>query len=368
MTGDESGPAVAADRPRPGDQARLLRILSGTWVAQACYALAAFGIPDLMAAGPRTVAELAAASGTDARALHRILRAVAGAGLVRQSAPGIFELASTGQALRSGISGSCHDAALVFGAEVFRSFTEIAYTLRTGKPAFEKVYGKPFYDYLADSPEAAGRFSAAMGEATVPAALGTCDLSRLGTLVDIGGGNGGLLARVLRAHPQARGILLDLPPAIEQARARLARAGVADRVEFAEGSFFDPLPSGGDVYVLSRVLHNWPDADVLRLLGRLRQAIAEDGILLVFEELLQPAAPPAAGPARAGPARAGPAGADQAGGHVTDLLILLMLSGCDRTEAEYRVLLERAGFAISAVRPPPRRGRQAESVIEAIPG
>jgi hypothetical protein len=324
---------------------RLFGILSGAWVGQACYALARFGIADLMAAGPRPAAELAAQSGTDARALHRMLRALAAAGLVSEPSPGSFGLTPVTQPLRSDLPRSSRDAAIMFGEEVFRSFAEIGHTLRTGEPAFDKVYGTSFYDYLSGRPDAARTFATAMDAAGVPAVLSACDLGRPGTLVDVGGGGGALLCHALRGHPAASGILLDLPSAMPQARERVARAGMTGRVEFAEGSFFDRMPEGADVYLLCRVLHNWPDDDALRLLNRIRGAMAAGARLVVFEELT------------------GPGSSDT---KVMDLLILLMLSGQDRSEAEYRDLLTRARFTVTAVRPPPRPGRSAESAIEAI--
>jgi hypothetical protein len=351
--------ASPSGAPGPGDRARLFSILTSPWLAQACYALVKFGIPDLMADGPAEVTELADASGTDRRALHRMLRALAAGGLVRQTAPGTFELTAVGQPLRADVPRSSRDAAIMFGEEVFRSLADITYTLQTGRPAFDKIYGQPFYDYLGDNPEAAATFAAAMGEAPVPAALAACDLTGPGTIVDVGGGNGGLLSRVLQASPQAHGVLFDIPSAIQQARARLAGTGLADRVEFVEGSFFAALPPGGDVYVLSRVLHNWPDEDAVAVLRRVREAIADGGRLLVFEELIETGRP-------AGP-QAEPPGQRLARGSVMDLLILVMLSGCDRSEAEYRDLLDRAGFEVTSVRQAPVRPGQSESVIEAVP-
>jgi hypothetical protein len=361
----------AAPAPGPGDRARLFSILSSPWIAQSCYALARFGIPDLMADGLSTVTDLASASGTDRRALHRMLRALASAGLFRQTAPGTFELNPVAQLLRSGVPRSSRDAAIMFGEEVFRSLADITYTLRTGRPAFDKVYGQPFYDYLGDHPNAAQTFSTAMGAAPVPAALAACDLTGVRTVVDVGGGNGGLLSWVLRAQPQARGILFDLPPAVQQARGRLAATDVADRVEFVAGSFFDAIPAGADLYVLSRVLHNWPDQEAATVLRRIRDAIADDGRLIVLEELIESGGA-ASGPAGEADGPTGGAGGPQppsaASGSIMDLLILVMLSGCDRSEAEYRELLGRAGFTVTAVRPAPLRTRQPESVIEATPG
>jgi SAM-dependent methyltransferase len=331
----------------PADRASLLRVLSGSWLAQCCYALAKLGIADLLADGPRPAGELARESGTDPRALLRVLRALAGAGILAETPDGAFALSPVAEPLRSGVPKSSRDAAIMFGEEVFRSFTEIIYTLQTGRPAFDKVYGMPFYDYLERNPRAAQTFSVAMAGAAVPAALATCDLTGVGVLADVGGGEGGLLGRFLRAHPQARGILIDLPQAIAHARQRLSVAGVADRVEFVAGDFFERVPAGADAYVLCRVLHNWPDSAALRLLRGVRSAVAPGGRLIIFEELMgQPDGRTAASP--------------------IDLLLLVMLSGWDRTEAEYRELLASAGFTVVVVRPPPLRARQAESVIEAI--
>lgn len=358
---DGTAPAAKPAPPSAADRMRLFGILSSPWLAQSCYALVKLGVPDLMAAGPQPVAELAAAAGADARALHRLLRALAAAGIVHEATPGCYGLTPLGQPLRSDVPRSSRDAAVMFGEEVFRSFAEILHTLRTGQPAFEKVYGEPFYDYLGTHPEAAQTFGTAMGGAGVPAVLSACDLSGPRTVVDVGGGNGGLLARVLRANPQARGILLDLPAAAAPALARFTQAGVADRATVTEASFFDEMPAGGDVYVLCRVLHNWPDETAVALLRRIRAAMAPGGKVIVVEDLVQP---PAAASPGAGP---GTAGLGAAGAEVMDLLILLMLSGCDRSEPEYAALLGEAGFAVTAVHPPPGRGRSVESAIEASP-
>ena len=377
------------ETPGPADRAALMQILSSPWVAQSCYALAKIGIPDLMAEGPRTAADLAAESGVNPRALERMLRALASIGLLRETSLGAFGLTPLTRLLTTATVRSGRPATIMFGEEVFRSFAEIVYTLRTGRPAFEKVYGQPFYDYLGDHPEAARTFATAMGGAAVPHALAACDLSGLGTLVDVGGGNGGLLAKVLAANPQARGVLVDLPEAVRQARDRLGKAGLTGRVGFAEGSFFDQVPAGGDVYVLSRVLHNWDDAAAAALLRRIRAAMSGGARLIVLEQLMQAPDGPgggvdadadAADGARGGPAdgaRGGPADGAQgprAGGpraaaqsQLMDLLILLMLPGWDRTEAEYRALLTEAGFDVAAVWPPPLRAPGAESALEAVP-
>lgn len=315
---------------------KLLGILAGSWVAQGVYALVKLGVPDQLADGPVKVERLAHACQADPRALERLLRALTLLGLFTQPEPGTFGLTPTTDLLRSDVPGSVHLNALMQGDEIFRSFAEIMHTMRTGRPAFEQVYGQPFYAYLDANPQAAHTFNESMGDQRPPAALSTCDLSWAGTVVDIGGGNGGLLIELLGASPQSRGVLLELPDAVRQAQLRLADAGVADRVECVEGTFFDPVPTGGDAYVLSRVLHNWNDENATRILRRVHAAMGPDSRLIVLEELLPPDNEAA--------------GAGRAAAAMVDLLMLVTLEGCDRTEAEYRNLLVKNGFDVIAVR------------------
>ena len=313
---------------------KLLGILSGSWLAQACYAIVRLGVPDLLADGPRGSDDLAAAVGADRRALHRVLRALAAAGVLRQTGAREFALGAVGDLLRTDAPGSAHLVALMQGEEVFRAFGEIVHTVRTGAPAFEKVYGRPFYAYLDDNPEAARTFNESMGGQGVPAALGAVDLAHVGTLVDVGGGTGALLAEVLRAHPQCGGVLLERPDAIARARAALATDGLADRVRFVEGDFFTEVPAGGDAYVLARILHNWADERALAILRRVHAAMPPHARLVVLEELLPDGEAATGTPAAA---------------VMVDLLMLVTLEGYDRTEAEYRELLAEAGFDVLTV-------------------
>lgn len=333
---------------------RMLGVLSGGWIAQACYVLAALRLPDRLAAGPATAAELAAASDVDRTALGRLLAALAGAGVLTEPAPGTYGLTPAAQFLRSDVPGSVHANAVLYGEEVYRCFGELLPAVRAGRPAFPDCYGMPFYDYLAEHPDTADTFNAAMGQ-RVPPALSAAVLSGVDRVVDVGGGNASLLARVLTEHPRLRGTLLELPEAARQARGLLAAAGVLDRVDVVEGSFFDEVPGGADLYVLSRVLHNWDDANALRLLGTVRRAMPPAARLVVLEGLL-----PEAGADR-------PAGRrlDANRTRMVDLLMLVVLEGHDRTAAECHALLSTAGFRVLATTAPTAEG--AEGRIEAVP-
>jgi SAM-dependent methyltransferase len=328
---------------------RMLGMLCATWTAQACSVLAVLGLPDRIAAGARTTRELAAAADVDPVALHRLLAALADAGVLRQTASDRFELSQMGEYLRSDVPGSVHGSAVLYGGEIYQSFGGLLDTVRTGRPAFTGQFGQPFYEYLSGNPGLAASFNAAMSAAPepLPPAAGLFDGAR--TIVDVGGGDGGLLAEALARRPEARGVLVELPGAAAQARERLAEAGVLDRVQIAAGSFFDHVPADGDLYVLRRVLHNWNDEDACRLLNRVRAAMHDGARLLVLEELLPAVPDKSSAAAGAWAARRN---------RVVDLVMLVLMEGRDRTAEEYTALLTGSGFTVKSV---------TKGLIEAVP-
>ncbi len=323
---------------------KLFGILAGGVPGQCCYAVAKLGVADLLADGPRPLAELAADSGADPQVLNRLLRGLVALGVFRRAEPDGYALTSVGELLRADAPGSLRQTAIMYGDVVFRSFAEVMHTVHTGQPAFEKVYGQAFYDYLAEHPDVAETFAAAMGSEAAPAVLGEVDLSAVTTLVDVGGGDGGLLVEVLGRHPHLSGVLVELPSSVRAAGLRLDAAGLSKRAQLVEGDFFDAVPPGGDVYVLARVLHNWTDERAELLLRRTGAAMGPGARLLVLEKLL-------------------PDTIDALGKAAVDLLMLVLLEGQDRTEAEYLALLDRAGFDVLRVLPSVGSG---EGLIEAV--
>jgi SAM-dependent methyltransferase len=345
----ETPPAEPSGDQNPAEASRaLLRTLTGSWVAQSCYAVAALGVADVLADGPKTSAEMATACEADPHALHRIMLALASAGLFEQDGEDTFALTPVTDLLRTDAPNSMRHAAIMIGEEVFRSFGEILHTVRNGTPAFDRVYGMSMYDYLAANPAVARTFNAALGSRrTVPAALSMCDLTGVRTLVDVGGGNGDLLAEVLASRPALRGILLELPEAVGQARERVRAAMVDDRAVLVEGDFFEEVPAGGDLYVLSRCLHNWKDDKALAILCNVRLAMKPGSRLVILERVI----PTSPGPS---PAK------------IYDLLMLAMVEGRNRSESEYRTLASKAGFDVVAVHAPPVSDPNGESAIEAV--
>src|SRR4051794_4389704 len=213
---------------------QLDEMITGYWVSQAIYAAAKFGIADLLQDGPKTSEQLAAATSTNADALYRLLRALASVGIFAEGKARQFSLTPLAEPLQSHVPGSKRALALMSGDEQFRTWSEIAFSVQSGKPAFDKVFGKPIFDYLGEHPDKARIFDAAMvgihGRESA-SILDAYDFSGIEVLADIGGGNGSQLTAILQQRAQLKGILFDLPHVIERAQQSLAAARVLDRCQ-----------------------------------------------------------------------------------------------------------------------------------------
>ncbi len=220
-------------------------MITGYWISQAIYAAAKFSIADHLKDGPKSVDELAEATSTNADALYRLLRALASKGIFSEGEPRQFSLTPLAEPLQSDVPGSKRALALMSGDEQFHAWAEIEYSIQTGKIAFEKVYGKPIFDYLGDNPDKARIFDAAMvgihGRES-DAILDAYDFSEFGIVADIGGGNGSQITGILQRHTAMKGILFDMPHVIERAKIQIESAGLSDRCELVAGNFFDAVP------------------------------------------------------------------------------------------------------------------------------
>lgn len=315
----------------------LQRLLLGYRVSQALYVAATLGLADLLRDGPRGSDALARATGTDADALYRVLRFLAGVGIFAEVAPRRFALTPLGAGLRADLPGSLRPHALLhLDPSHWRAWGALPHSVRTGETAFDHVHGVDNFAYLAAHPDFAAIFNAAMTSNTAAsgAALTEAyDFSGLARLVDVGGGHGRLLATVLRAHPTLRGVLFDRPEVVAGAAATLAAAGVAGRCEIVGGDFFAAVPPGGDAYVLRQIIHDWDDDRAVAILSNCRRAMPESGRLLVVERALAP------DHRRALPVL-----------HL-DLQMLVLLGGRQRTDDEYGALFAAAGFHLAQVVP-----------------
>ncbi len=324
---------MVTDDPSPQD--RMLQVILGFWAAQAIHAAARLGLADHLHDRPLTAEELAGATGTHAPSLDRLLRALAGVGVFRRDGDR-YALTPLGETLRTGIPGSMRAMLMaVLGNEHYRAWSGLRYSVETGRTAFDYIHGMPVFDYYARNPEDAAVFNDAMtaGSAAVEAAvLDSFDFTPYRKVVDVGGGHGGLLASILRANPDAEGVLFDAPQVVEGATGRLAAEGLSGRCRVVGGDFFEAVPEGGDLYVLKWIVHDWDDERSLAILRNIRRAMAEGGRLLLVESVLGEGEGPSFG-------------------HFGDLNMLVMTGGKERTEAEFRALLSGAGFALAGVRP-----------------
>ncbi len=331
----------------PPPPVTLLQMMTGYWAAQAVYVAAKLGVADLLADGPVSGTDLAAATHTDASSLHRMLRALANVGVFTEAAPGTFALTPLADLLRTSVPGSMRALAITYNEEQYRAWGELLHSVTTGGVAFEHLYGMPVFDYFAQHPEADRTFNEAMtswSEQVAGAVVATYDFAPFGTVVDVGGGYGTLLSAILRGAPRARGVLFDQPHVVAEATGLLTAAGVADRCERVGGDFFAAVPAGGDAYVLAQILHDWDDARCIAILRHCRRAIPNHGKLLVVELVLPP-------------------GEEPFFGKWLDLHMLVMAGGCERTAAEYAVLFRAADFRLARVVPT----LPGPSVVEAVP-
>src|SRR5215475_3421126 len=240
---------------------QLLQLMTGAWTTQAIAAAAELSLADHLAnSGGATIERLAELTDTDPDSLSRLLRYLTSLGILR-SAQGRIQLTELGHLLRTDIDCSLHPLAQLYGGLFYESFGQLTYTVRTGRQAFEHIFGANHFDYVAERPELARLFDRAMAASTAmftPVA-DVVDFSAARVVVDVAGGDGELLGKLLGAVPNLRGVLFERPHVIEAAREKLGRLGCAERCEFVAGDFTRTIPSGGDVYILSRVLHDWDD-------------------------------------------------------------------------------------------------------------
>jgi hypothetical protein len=319
----------------PSEQAAMQSLLNGYRVTQLLYVAVQLGIADRLADGPQAVQELAATVGTQADALYRALRALASLGVFREVAPQRFALTPLADLLRADHPHSLCATVLFQGAEPYRAWGDLLYSLRTGAPAFEHVYGMPHFDYLAQHAEANAVFNRTMSENTarsVTAVVSAYAFPPTGVVVDVGGGHGAFLAAVLQAHPGLHGVLFDRPDVVEGAAPTLEAAGVAARCTRVGGDFFAPPLPTGDLYLLRQVIHDWDDARSIAILRHCALAMAREGKVLVIESLIPPGNMPSLV-------------------KFLDLQMLVMLGGRQRTEEEYRQVYAAAGLRLMHVIP-----------------
>jgi len=336
------------DAGTPPPHAQLIEMATAHWVSRIVYVAAKLNLADHLSEGSRTAEELAGPTGTHAPSLYRLMRTLAHLGIFTEDDAHRFALTPVGEALKTGAPGSARPTILTMAGDLFLSgFGQLLYSVQTGKSGFEKSLGMPIFDWFAKNPEIASLFSETMVgfHGAEPAAVAAgYDFSRLKTIVDVGGATGNLLTTVLGHAPGARGVLYDLPHVVQDAPALIQACGLANRVTIEAGSFFERVPSGGDAYLLSHVIHDWSEEQCLTILGHCRNAMKPDSRLLLIEMVLPPGNAPHPG-------------------KVLDIMMLVGPGGRERTEHEYGELLAKAGFRLARVVPT----ESSVSIVEAKP-
>jgi hypothetical protein len=309
--------------------AELAEVVNGYQVSRAVHVAAALAIPDLLAEGALTSDELADATDTHAPSLYRLLRALASAGVLHEIEGHRFELTAVGGCLRSDVSGSLADWAVFVGRPYhWQAWGDLLDSVRTGENAFQRLHGTDAWTYRAQRPEESVIFDRAMAtrfRQASAALLEAYDFGRYRTIVDVGGGNGALLAALLGAHPGLEGVLFDQPHVVSSAPELLEREGISRRCRVVAGDFFASVPEGGDAYLLRNVIHDWNDHDASRILATVRRSLPPAGTLLLVERIV---APPNEGRDT----------------NFLDLLMLVILGGRERTADEFDRLLASSGF------------------------
>ena len=326
----------------------MLQIISGFWISRGVYVIAKLGIPDLLKSGPKTAEELAEATKMHAPSLFRILRALASVGVLSSANGGRFAQTPVSETLVTDAPGSLRWFAVSeLGQEHYPAWGNLMHSVKTGEIAFDNFFGVDIWKYFQQNPEDAAVFNDSMSSvtaATNEAILSLYDFSNFGTVVDVGGGHGGLITSILKRNPKVKGVLFDAPQVIEGARPKLEAAGLAERCETVAGDFFKSVPAGGDAYVMKWIIHDWDDEKSITILRNCRSRMRANGRLILVDCVV-------------------PESDEPHFSKFIDLNMLVMTGGKERTAKEFEQLLGAAGFKLLRIIPT----ELPTSIVEAEP-
>jgi hypothetical protein len=342
MAGQTAAPADLRDAPP-----RLLQLASGYWISQTLYVAAKLGIADILSDGPKTSAEIAGATGADARAVSRLIRALCTVGVLRANGAGQLSVMPLGRPLQSDVPGSLRALVITLGEVHYAAWAHLLHSVTTGAAAFPHRFGVELFDYLSRDGDAGRVFNQAMTEYSALASravLLAYDFSGIPSILDVGGGCGTLLMNILHTYPSMDGTLFEMPSVIAEARTQLARHPCRERCALIPGNCLAVVPAGSQVYLLSGVIHDWDDVHAVKILQNCRRAMAPDGKVLLVECVV-------------------PAETQASFSTLLDLNVLVMNGGRERTAVEFRNLFDAAGFSMTRVVPT----LSPLSVLEATP-
>lgn len=327
--------APAGEKNEMPPSVQMLQIISGFWIARGVYAIAKLGVPDLLKDGPRTAAELASVTNTHPQSLFRVLRALASVGILTSESDR-FGLTPLSETLVTDAPGSLRWFAISeLGQEHYPAWGNLMQSINTGEIAFDHLFGMDVWKYFSQNPEEAAVFNnsmSAMTAVTNEAIIKHYDFSGFKTLVDVGGGHGGLMTGILKANPNLSGVLFDSPEVMEGARPKIEAEGLANRCETVSGDFFKAVPGGGDVYIMKWIIHDWDDQKAITILKNCRTNMQPNSKLILVDCVV-------------------PEDNEPHFSKFIDLNMLVMTGGKERTEKEFAELLNAAGFKLLRVIP-----------------
>ncbi|MBH1938576.1 methyltransferase [Streptomyces sp. AV19] len=335
---------MASERERTtgGRAARsvITGLMWGKMISSLLSSTLRLGVADVLGDGARTATEVAERCGTLPDTTLRLLRALAGLELLTEERPGVFRLTPAGALLRTDNPEGMSTLVRLYTDSVINGgWEQLDHSLRTGLPAFDEVFGHDYFTHLKENPDVSADFNRAMGQSTrLTAQVVTShyDFSRFGTVVDVGGGDGTLVAGILRENPELRGVIYDTPEGLAQAPALLEDAGVAGRCALETGDFFASAPAGGDLYLLKSILHDWNDSQCAAILNGIRKVIPEGGRVLAVDPVLADVVDPAT---------------VRVQHYLSDLNMLVNAGGRERTEQDLRKLFADTGFTLTSITP-----------------
>ncbi len=325
-------------KPIPADDPSqiLTQMTNGFILTKLLHTVATLGIADLLADGPKPVAELAASTGTHADSLYRVLRALASSGVFAEGEERVFHLTPIANLLRSDVEGSMRAWTRMRADDwIWQSYGAFEYSLRTGAPSFQHVFGTGVWEYLGEHPEQGANFDQAMtslSNGLNQPVVAAYDFTPFHTVCDIAGGHGSLISTMLQSSPALRGILFDAHRVLAGAGDTLASYGVADRCTLFGGDFFESVPDGADLYTMKFIIHDWDDERSRIILNNIRKVIPANGKLLLFESVILP-------------------GNEPSFGKLIDIEMLTIPGGRERSEREFAQLFSGAGFRLTRVIP-----------------
>ncbi len=313
----------------------LFQLASGYWISQAIYVAAKLGIADLLKDSPKTASELALATQADEKAVYRLMRALCSVGAFRKAGADKFTITTLGMPLRSNVPGSLRAMVITLGETHYAAWAHLLESVKTGTAGFPLAFGAEMFDYLGQNVEAGEIFNHAM---TDYSALSSCavllsyDFSTTRSLVDVGGGCGRLLTRILRMYPSMQGTLFDMPAVVADAREKLISDPCRERCTLVPGSFLDCVPAGADTYLMSSVIHDWDDEHAIKILKNCWRSMRRHSRIVMLELVV-------------------PAGEQVSFSKVLDLNMLVMNGGCERTAEDFRKLFDAAGLKLTRIIP-----------------